>query len=235
MSRYLNESGRHGKENLNDLKLPIINQMQPSHTTRQPNSISPRRHFQGTKPQTFSLPQEHNPQQDVFSQLLSRLENERGPLNKNLQWQLHLIANKERRTGFKCSLKKASELAFKYPGTLLYTDKGITYWSDRIRCGNYMKTEHAEEAFIRMVPDVQGINDIWIKNSPCSRCAVKLRQHFNKPPKPTLHIGKLWKAYEGSKNEKGLKEMKREGFKLRAWYAKEIWGSPNTANYLYYL
>lgn len=235
MSRYLNESGRHGKENLNDLKLPIINQMQPSHTTRQPNSISPRRHYQGTKLKIFSLPQEHNPpQQDAFSQYLSRLENERGPLNKNLQWQPKLIASKshhqqlhsEKRTGLKCSLEKASELAFKYRGTLLYTNQGITYWSNRIR--------HAEETFIQMVPDVQGINDIWIKNSPCSRCAVKLRQHFNEPPKPTLHIGKLWKVHEG-KNEKGLKEMKREGFKLKAWYAKEIWGSYMTANYLRYL
>ena len=131
-------------------------------------------------------------------------------------------------TGSHCSLKAAAHFAFTTKGTVLYTNEGYIYWSEEYR--------HAEEVFIEMTrDDVTNIHTIWIKNSPCSRCADKLIEHFAlQPNKPTMYIGKIWTGDYGDEesNEEGLRRMTANGFELLVWKHDKNKNEYETREYL---
>ncbi|XP_019854782.1 PREDICTED: uncharacterized protein LOC109583767 [Amphimedon queenslandica] len=131
-------------------------------------------------------------------------------------------------TGSHCSLDEAAHYAFTNSGTLLYA-RGTIYWSEEYK--------HAEEVFIRKTrdEDISNIGTIWIKNSPCSKCAAKLIEYFNLVPnKPTVYIGKIWRGEYGDEesNKEGLKKMKRKGFKLLVWEDDKNEDEEETREYL---
>ena len=130
-------------------------------------------------------------------------------------------------TSSHCSLADAAHYAFTTKGTLLYTNEGYIYWSEEYR--------HAEEVFIRKTRDDVTINTIWIKNSPCSRCADKLIEHFSRESyKPIMYIGKIWTGEYGNaySNREGLRKMKRNGFELLVWEHDKNKEEDETREYL---
>ena len=76
---------------------------------------------------------------------------------------------------------------------------------------------HAEELFISSNTDPETITSIYIKNSPCSACAIKLITHFNKcQKKPTIFIGKISHLRDPN-HKKGLQKLLKNGFEIQVW------------------
>ncbi len=82
---------------------------------------------------------------------------------------------------------------------------------------------HAEEMFINGIPDPNStmITDIWLTNSPCSKCAEKLIDMFKDcHRKPRIFIGLVYHEQNTEKEEKRkekTREMIDEGFTFSAW------------------
>ena len=93
--------------------------------------------------------------------------------------------------------------------TVLRTNEGRVYRSS--------KRKHAESVFIEDTPNPSDITGLWIKNSPCFRCAERLIKHFEScETKPEIFYGKIYQ-YHKKKNEKGLDDLRKEGFNIQPW------------------
>ena len=77
---------------------------------------------------------------------------------------------------------------------------------------------HAEEAFMDDYrnKDRSKVTHIWIKSSPCTRCAREFKQFFqNCRVKPTISVGRIYDF--GNDNCRALRELVNDGFKIVEW------------------
>ena len=92
--------------------------------------------------------------------------------------------------------------------TILLTNKGRVYWNT--------KRKHAEIVFIEDTQNPQEITKLFIKNSPCSKCAQHLIAYFKFcDTKPDIFNGKIYR--QGIKDDEGLRDLMKEDFNTQVW------------------
>ena len=77
---------------------------------------------------------------------------------------------------------------------------------------------HAEQVLMNAYRDKNRskVTHIWIKSSPCMQCAWDLKQFFqNCRAKPTISVGRIYDF--GNDNNRALRELVNDGFKLEVW------------------
>lgn len=102
--------------------------------------------------------------------------------------------------------------------TILWTNKGDTYRSYHSSGKPGEKHDvHAEMSFLNQVETLEGITDMFIKNSPCSKCSRELIARFaSYHKKPRIYVGRIYNL-EDEEDRRGLKELLKEGFELKVW------------------
>ena len=85
---------------------------------------------------------------------------------------------------------------------------------------NEFSSRHAEDMFTlanHKVKDGKMLPELYITNSPCSKCAKTLMKFYNERggSRPTLYIGKIYRP--GGETENSLRAMWKDGFDFEVW------------------
>ena len=94
--------------------------------------------------------------------------------------------------------------------THLLTNKGTMYRN------SYEPYQHAEVVLKKKERLAQNITKVWIKNSPCSKCAKILSEFFADSSKPVLYVGSIYQP-DDMEDRKGLLSLIKEGFRIEVW------------------
>ena len=106
--------------------------------------------------------------------------------------------------------------------TILLTNEGRVYRNT--------KRKHAEIVFIEDTQNPEEITKLFIKNSPCSKCAQHLIAYFKFCDiKPDIFIGRIYR--QGIKeDDEGLRDLMKEGFNIQVWESFQQYPQNTYAN-----